>query len=477
MDIQKGNFLRRLKLLFNHGIEPLAGKNQLRRQRVLEESILERLYTILVLSSSKEVGILNKLAEEKTEYYDSHIIRELFEESEPSSSGVATMYLKNKYLYITTRGVMNYLRLYEEQNKRVNKNYYEFEVETVKSIIQKRLSENNVARLNIISLGAANSDKECRIFKALSRNSQDVNKIKYIPIDISNYLIHLGIMNISSQKETKCVETQSIISDFWALSEYITCKDKDLGVKNKLFGEGKRLFLLLGGTFGNYTEKELLDVIESFMEAGDELVISLKLKKGKEDTIGKEYEELPGDSEFLLEPLTYIPFFYGYARYKRDLLKRNGEKTILKEEDVQKKYVSVIPNSICYSPYIVVQKPDNCTVDMRLAWSTRYVFTDTKDWFDKYRSKDNDYIFEVESIKDHNADYALFFLTKTLYNYSDELKTLIMREYPDIILSHRIELEQILQSKEKSRKLYKSVNNKEITDYKGMMRFIKSISV
>ncbi|GAD05783.1 hypothetical protein PORCRE_1491 [Porphyromonas crevioricanis JCM 15906] len=463
---------RRFKSASNHGIEFGGGRTTSFHQSLPHNGILEQLYTILVLSSSEEVNILNDLAKKKEVYYDDSMVEELFRKAESSSSVANTMYLKNKYLYITTRGVMNYLRLYEEQSKGVNQEYYNFEVSQVRERIRFILSENPEDKLSIISLGAANSDKECRIFRDLEAENR--SRIQYIPVDISNYLVHLGIMNISSQKETQNVKTQAIISDFWALSKYI--KGKQDGIKNELFGKGRRLFLLLGGTFGNYPEGELLNVIESFMEVQDELIISVKLAQIAQP-VSKEYEDLPGDSEFLLEPLTYIPFFYGYARYKRDLLIKSGGDTILKDNDPQKKYVSVIPKSICYAPYIKVRTQNNCSVDMRLAWSTRYILEETKEWIRKYISEDEDYIFTStnERISEHKDDYALFFLKKEYYDYGPTLRALMQKYYREIYEGHTTQLENIFSSPERSGYLYKKLSKKEISGYKVISRYINNL--
>lgn len=387
-----------------------------------DKGIFQKIYNIKVFSKSRELRFLQKISEEKKKYYDLEIIDKLFNHYKIRDKENANqdLYLKNKYLYLTTRGVMNYLRFYHVQKTGVNKNYYDFELEIISNYIKKRLLGND-GRFSVISLGAANSDKEAKIFNDL--RSDQLKKLVYIPIDISNYLIHLGIIELSSKEILKELEVNSIIADFWDLADYIQENDKKK-TRKELFSSNKNIFLLLGGTFGNYTEKEFLDKIIELMNVEDELIISLKLKKEKKESrknICDEYDH-PSDSEFLMEPLTYIPYFYGYTIYHRDLLEK-GTKAELTDSDDDKKFVSVVPKSDCYAPFIKVKDTEHLDRKLRLAWTTRYDKESLINWIENYRSGDNnkgDYIFRKRCMETEN-DYALIFLKKDWYDYTEEI--------------------------------------------------------
>ena len=433
-----------------------------------DKGILQKVYNIKVLSKSREINLLQKLSEKKEKYYNEEIIDKLFNHYKISGKENTNkdLYLKNKYLYLTTRGVMNYLRLYHEQKKGVNQNYYDFEIKKIINYIKSELSCNS--KLSVISLGAANSDKEAQIFTDLS-NSQ-LKKIDYIPVDISNYLVHLGIIELSSIEKLKDLEVNSIIADFWDLADYVQENEK-VETKEKLFGSNKKIFLILGGTFGNYTEKEFLDTIIKLMHVGDELIISLKLKNNHAigNSISAEYDH-PGDSEFLMEPLTYIPYFYGYARYRRDLLKK-GSEAELKDEDDDKKFVSIIPKSDCYAPFIEIEDENHLLKKLRLAWTTRYEKESLINWIENYRSGDEnkgDFVLKKHCLEQEH-DHALVFLKKDWYDYTYEIAKKIndfnlADEYSEMIKSWNLE---------KKFKCYSSIKN--LTDIKKIKEKIENV--
>lgn len=383
-----------------------------------ESNITEKMYNVKIFSKSREANLLKRLSEKKENYYDENLVNKLFNNYSSNGNHDNDLYLKNKYLYLTTRGVLNYLRLYDYQKQNTNRKYYQFEINKVRNHINCILQ--NKDPLHIISLGAANSDKEIDILNGL--DSRNKTKITYYPVDISNYLIHLGIIDISSEKSLEKVEVNSIISDFWDLSSYL--KD-DENKKANVFGKGKRLFLLLGGTFGNYTEKEFLNQIIELMDVDDELIISLKLKGDKEIDISEEYDDT-SDIDFLMEPLTYIPYFYGYARYNRDLLKK-GKNAKLSANDDKKKYVSIVPDSECHSPYIEIKDAHDIDKKLRLAWTTRYDESKLVEWIEGFRSRDKnngDFKLSKTDLKKED-NYALLFLKKEYHDYTKEILKLL----------------------------------------------------
>lgn len=363
-----------------------------------DEKIVEKIINIRVLTKSQEIKLLNQLTNHDKGYYDEELEKKIFNKYEfvikSGKNLQSDLYLKNKYLYLTTRGVINYLRLYESLKAEENKGYYNFEIECIKNIISKKLEDNK--KLSLISLGAANSDKEISAIEGIQK--KELENLTYIPIDVSNYLIHLGIID---SLKIENLEINSIIADFWDLAKYIKEHPKK---RNELFTYNSKLFVMLGGTFGNYTEEELLNQIIQMMELEDELLISVQFYTDINVVNQKlidEYKNKPGNDGFLLEPLTYIPFYYGYSKYRKDLLKIDIT-SIVDDNIPQKIFISVVPESICLSPYIELPKTKfGIKEKLRLAWTTRYKYDKLKKWIEEYHYED----YQFEIIKDNkNCD-------------------------------------------------------------------------
>lgn len=435
------------------------GKNS-----TLNKVQFDKSFIVKYFSSAEELRLLEKIAsiynQEKNEdsklYDDYEIFNKLFnqyqysEESDENTYAKSHYYLKNKYLYITTRGVINYLQLYEAQKVSLN-TFFQREISELKEILLKECDKGCRNKLSVISLGCAISDKERKVFEWLEKEKGIIisDKIKYFQVDISPLLIQLGLNGFSSNLAFNEFEVESIVSDFWNLAEHVKydglhkeCSEDEKDKKrNELFGEKGRLFLILGGTFGNYTEKEFLDNILELMSVDDEILISVKLQPddSTKTNIEKDYENLPGNQGFLMEPLTYIPYYYGYARYHRGFLKTNHEANLTRDQE-EIHYVSVVPNSICHAPFI---KTDKGTT-LRLAWSTRYHEKSLKEWISEtYRNgeygngsfklefcKDNNQgdFFKTIQEKDNNRNYAIMKLKKVPVQFIDEVN-IILNDY------------------------------------------------
>ncbi|MEE3415487.1 MAG: hypothetical protein VZR53_08970 [Prevotella sp.] len=413
----------------------------------INQAVTNRLYEMKFFSRSEELSFLNQLGSyDASDYGDKKVFYKLFNHyGIRDRRTTSDYYLKNKYLYVTTTGILNYLRLYNAQKKTLY-DFFEFEKNELREILLEFLNEtDNNQSLNLVSLGAAISDKEAEVLKEIFENNNYRKRIKYYPVDISSMLLQLGLNNLSKEKLFADFEVNPVVADFWSLADYIRLnnpqsKPNEIQKKREkravFFGKGKRLFILLGGTFGNYTEREFLDQVIELMDENDELMISVKLQQ--EDgsyTPDKDYKNLPGNRGFLLEPLKFIPLYYGYSRFLRDSLVTSS-KANLDYHDDELKFVSVVPKSECTAPYLDVDKAgkESQRARIRLCWSTRYNSEELKSWMvNTFISKDKEHKFEYCQDRKGNVWYhkvrqencfAVMRLRKVKTSYYDDIMKL-----------------------------------------------------
>lgn len=462
----------------------------------LNQVVFNKSFNVSLFSDSEELSFLGSTS---PEYYDEKVLKKLFNffQEGKNDNIYSDYYLKNKYLYITTMGIMNYLRLYEAQ-KNTLADFFSFEKSELKEIILDILNEND--DLNLISLGAAISDKEAEVLREIFEDNETYRKkIKYSPVDISPMLIQLGINNFSKDRIFENFEVNSLVADFWSIASCIKYKkfQKDEDNKNEIpednkkeirkrfwnQNDQKRLFIILGGTFGNYTEKEFLDQVLELMDENDELMISVKLQQSnREYSPDKDYANLPGNEGFLLEPLTYIPLYYGYSRHYWNYLVTN-DKANLSEGDDEIKFVSVVPKSKCTAPYVEVENIGEKSKrgKIRMCWSTRYDSEELKKWMVEtyYMGEEGKEIYKLEYCKDGKGNdwyhrqqqdncYAVMRLKKVKVSYLERIKHYL----DDVSLEDDQKINNIINQLHQNRLLdcnfyneLKKRNNKNIRNF------------
>ncbi len=118
---------------------------------------------------------------------------------------------------------------------------------------------------NIIELGPGDGFKTFKFLEYLEANEVDFN---YIPIDISSEAIDM--LTQSLQKRLPKLKIQPKVGDYFEIFNSV----KSSKIQN--------LLLFLGSTIGNYSESDVLDLLQLFnhnMNSGDKLLIGLDLKK------------------------------------------------------------------------------------------------------------------------------------------------------------------------------------------------------
>lgn len=199
----------------------------------------------------------------------------------------------SKLWYLTPPQAQAFLDL-EEKSSDYHKHIVQKEINLIKENIDqivKKIGDNRP--INIIDLGCGDG-KKAAIFLDSLKNKL---KIRYCPIDISNYMIEKALENIKGMKVEEIVEFQWNVSDFENL-ENIAHLLRRGRFKNNFI-------LLLGNTLGNFEINELLYEIRSAMKDGDLLLIGNGLETKHSNDILKSYDNKLLDN-LLIQTLTQI---------------------------------------------------------------------------------------------------------------------------------------------------------------------------
>lgn len=203
----------------------------------------------------------------------------------------------------------------------------EFFVETqaISEFIKELLINNKSLydNLSFVSLGSGDGRKDVAILNNVLEYTKLTSAHDYFLVEISPYLLLLSSHMLDSNfvKESNddfiredYPKINPVLIDFFNL-DFLRENHK------KLFESKKRLFFLLGQTFGNYRELDLLKQIIKIMEVGDLLFIGLEIHSEFADEIKKSADKelkkkeiqqqyrMPENQKFLLEPITLIPSY------------------------------------------------------------------------------------------------------------------------------------------------------------------------
>lgn len=201
----------------------------------------------------------------------------------------------SKLWYLTPEQAQAFLDL-EEKSPEYKRDLVQKEIEMIKRNIDKIIKKIGYKKpINIIDLGCGDGKKAVIFIKFL----QGKLKIRYCPVDISNYMIERALENIKKMNIEEVVEFQWNVSDFENLENIA-----DLLRKGKF---KNNFILLLGNTLGNFELNELLYEIRSSMKEGDFLLIGNGLETKKPDDILKAYgKENKLLDNLLIKTLTQI---------------------------------------------------------------------------------------------------------------------------------------------------------------------------
>ena len=206
----------------------------------------------------------------------------------------------SKLWYLTPEQAQAFLDL--EKSNDYQKDVIQKEIDLIKDNIGSIMKEVHNKPINIIDLGCGDGKKAVLFISYLG----DKARIRYCPIDISNYMIEKALEKIRTLNIEEVVEFQWNVSDFENLENIANLLRKGKFKKN--------FILLLGNTLGNFEINELLYEIRSSMKEGDLLLIGNGLNTKKPSDLLKAYSNKLLDN-LLIKTLTQIGFHEDEVEY------------------------------------------------------------------------------------------------------------------------------------------------------------------
>lgn len=182
----------------------------------------------------------------------------------------------SKLWYLTPDQAQAYLDL--EDSKEYDKNVIQKELDLLEQNMDRIVKQVKGHAVNIVDLGCGDGSKAIIFINSLKEKGI---KIRYCPIDISDYMVGKALDTVKRLNVGEVVECQWNISDFENLENIIGLLRRQK--------PGPNLFLLLGNTLGNFEINELMYEVRSSMHEGDVLVIGNGLDNRKIEDILKSY--------------------------------------------------------------------------------------------------------------------------------------------------------------------------------------------
>ena len=206
----------------------------------------------------------------------------------------------SKLWYLTPEQAQAFLDL--EQDEAYQKEVIQKEIDLISQYMPEILGKVGKKPVNIIDLGCGDGKKAVIFIKHLKGKV----KLRYCPIDISDYMVEKALEKIRNINAGEVVEFQWNISDFENLENIAHLLRR---------GDYKHNFiLLLGNTLGNFEINELMYEIRSSMKEGDYLLIGNGLDNRHPQDVLKAYDN-PFLDDLLIKVLTQIGFKKEDVRY------------------------------------------------------------------------------------------------------------------------------------------------------------------
>lgn len=206
----------------------------------------------------------------------------------------------SKLWYLTPEQAQSFLDL--EKSKEYQRDIIQKEVDLIDENIGEFLSKLSNKPINIIDLGCGDGKKAVLFIKHLKGKV----KLRYCPVDISDYMIDKALERIKKMNAGEVVEFQWNVSDFENLENISQLLRRGVFKNN--------LILLLGNTLGNFEINELLYEIRSSMNQGDLLLIGNGLDSRNAADMLKAYDNNFLDN-LLSKVLTQIGFKSNEIQY------------------------------------------------------------------------------------------------------------------------------------------------------------------
>ncbi len=205
-----------------------------------------------------------------------HIFKELLKRGYSLEGNTRVWNLADSKLWYLTPGqAQAFLDLEDEvkYKKEVTQKEIDLIVENINLVIETV----GKGPINIIDIGCGDGRKASIFIDGLKGKV----KLRYCPIDISDYMVKNALKRIRDMDVGEVVEFQWNISDFDNLENVASLLKQ---------GEYRRnIFLLLGNTLGNFEINEMLYQIRTAMNEGDLLIIGNGLDNRHPEEIVDSY--------------------------------------------------------------------------------------------------------------------------------------------------------------------------------------------
>lgn len=355
--------------------------------------------TFIEYVASYEYG--NKHTITNSDILENDILDKLFFQENQYGSSVSKsgrLFLKNKYLYMLGEGAKKYL-IARESMRHDKSKLDELEKTIIKKVLD--LFSNPSSEICLVSLGAANAEKEISELYNFWINYGKKHNITFIPIDVSVSLIQLAVLNFNNKfGNNSKVNIKSLIGDFWNIVEE----------KHLVSNCTPSIFTLLGSTMGNYKETALLDAIIQMMNNGDYLILGFDLNPSTSMATSAEiiYDQYNSDnnSEFLLSPLSHISMYKPYTNPSDTRYLSISKQETIVQPNKPEEYILLtdLEECTCYSRKLTIPETKNSEkLVINLAHSTKYNRDNFIEWIKtsyKYPSDKDKPITKNTLVKD-----------------------------------------------------------------------------
>lgn len=288
--------------------------------------------------------------------------------------------VNSKFLYWTLRGTKEYLSLCKDQNyllPNIAHNLLKEQFRELYSIIN---SDGNL--LHIVDLGVGDGQEINIILDAFISDSNMDEKIYCSLVDSSYHMLRVAINALDETNLSRTIYKEKF--DICA----INCDFRNVHLYKDLLrlSKGSRLFCLLGGTLGNFTENEVIKPISEEMKECDFFLLGVELIGNRtNEALISAYDNII-DKKFIFSPLAEIGFVFEDASFafeiKSDISEIKNAKTIIAR----------------------------CSVDgksIQMGKSTKYDLAELKSYLlDKYS------FYSVKELINKDNNYALLLIRK-----------------------------------------------------------------
>lgn len=287
-----------------------------------------------------------------------------------------------KFLYWSLTGAKAYLSLIKNPLYTLPNIAHDLLIKSLATQIYPIIENANRKVHQLVDLGPGNGVELNIMLNILISNMTENLKIQCSMVDFSYHMLRIAVntlddANLHNEKYKDNIVLYTINGDFRNLYLY----------KSILSGSGgSRVFTFLGGTLGNYFEREVIEPIRREMSKQDFFLLGVDLLGDRSD------EELRGaydsiyNRKFLFNPLAEIGCEFEHCEFKSEIKAR----------------ISEVPKSKTVISWFTVDNED-----IQVSISTKYDLTSLKSYL-----KDRFGFHILKDVINDTGEYAILLMAK-----------------------------------------------------------------